>query len=220
MSRVTVVRATPFDGEAEAGAWLTQMRREPEARDSFAADALRLLNRGIHTHRAATMDPYVTELGPHAPSATRVGYGEGEALAAGQWAEAVDAPADPGRRERRVEALRPQERLASVLGGRESVEACETLVLRARLDLDHGRPREAALQLEIAVPALVAEIAPGAVADQREDLELLRDQSGTLSKLREQALAGDLTAEAAGTIADTLAVAERILRRRRILGAS
>ena len=39
-------------------------------------------------------------------------------------------------------ALRPQERFAALLGGRDAVLACEELVLRARLDLDAGpRPR-------------------------------------------------------------------------------
>ena len=43
--------------------------------------------------------------------------------------------------------------------GRDAVLACEELTLRARGDLDCGRDREAALQLEAALSAAVAELA-------------------------------------------------------------
>ena len=55
--------------------------------------------------------------------------------------------------------LRPQARLAAVLNGRERPLACEELTLRARLDLDHGREREAALQVLVALDAALAELA-------------------------------------------------------------
>ncbi|MGI8461160.1 MAG: hypothetical protein ACR2OC_05920 [Solirubrobacterales bacterium] len=216
-SRVTVVRARSFVDENGAEAWLAGVREDNDARDAFSAEALALLNRSLHIHRAATMDPYVNEVSAHTPSATRVGYGDGDRLAAGQWTEALDAPPDPGRRRRRIAALLPQERLAAVLGGRDTVAACETLVLRARLDHDHDRPREAALQLEPAVQAMLAEIAPGARDDQMEDITALREASESLLRARKQALAGDLNEQAATDVAATLAVCERILRRRRII---
>ena len=53
-----------------------------------------------------------------------------------------------GRR-RRTDVLRPQQHVASVLGGRDELLACENLVLRARLDLEQDRGREAALQLRV-----------------------------------------------------------------------
>ena len=52
----------------------------------------------------------------------------------------------------------PEERFAALLGGRESPLAAEELVLRARADLDAGRPREAALQARVALEALLAEL--------------------------------------------------------------
>ena len=217
-TRITVVRATAFDGATEARSWLDRIRRDADARDDFTADARQLVNRSLHTHRAATMDPYVSELAPTTPSATRVGFGDGDELASGRWTEAVDAPPDPGKRRRRVEALRPQERLAAVLGGREQVDACETLILRVRLDLDHDRPREAALQLGPAVAAMLAELGPDAPEDQEEDLAFLRDQRKPVARIREEALTGDPPDEATTTITETLEVCERILRRRRILG--
>ncbi len=48
--------------------------------------------------------------------------------------------------------------MAALLGGREVALACEELALRARGDLDHGRPREAALQLSVALEAALAEL--------------------------------------------------------------
>jgi len=217
-TRVTIVRADPLDGEEAAATWLDRLRGDVDARDEFAADALALLNRSLHVHRAATMDPYVSELGPHDPAATRVGFGDGAKLADGEWTEAIDAPPDPGRRERRVDALRPQERLAAVLGGKERVDACETLVLRSRLDLDHGRAREAALGLETATAAMLAELGDGGNADQQADLAEIRERTEELARARTEALAGELTEASAEAVAETLAVAERILRRRRILG--
>ena len=53
---------------------------------------------------------------------------------------------------------RPAERLAALLSGRDAALACEELTLRARGDLDRGRDREAALQLEAALSAAVAEL--------------------------------------------------------------
>ena len=45
-----------------------------------------------------------------------------------------------------------------MLGGRDSLLVGEELLLRARLDLDAGRPREAALQARIALEALLGEL--------------------------------------------------------------
>ena len=56
--------------------------------------------------------------------------------------------------------LRPQERLAAILGGRDVALACEELALRARLDADAGRWREAAFQLRVALEAAIAELGP------------------------------------------------------------
>ena len=61
------------------------------------------------------------------------------------------------RRERNA-ALRPQERLAELLGARESGLVCEELALRARLDLDHGRTAHAAVGLSGALGAALAEL--------------------------------------------------------------
>ena len=105
----------------------------------------------------------------------RVGFGSGDELADGRWSEAIELPRRE-RRRRRAEALRPQERLAAVLGGREHVDACETLLLRARLDLDQDRFREAALQLRIGLEALLAELPGREGRDQEGDLAVPRGE--------------------------------------------
>ena len=71
----------------------------------------------------------------------RLGLGEGEQVADGRWARAVELPppaAPPRGRRRR--ACGPQERLAALLGGRDAALACEELTLRARADLDRRPP--------------------------------------------------------------------------------
>lgn len=214
----TVIRTTEFADSTEASEWLAAMRADAEARDRFTADALALVNLSLHAQRAATMDPYVAEVGPHAAAATRVGFGDGEELVAGRWSAAIEAPRDPGPRRRRIEALRPQERVAAVLGRREGVAACETLLLRARLDLDHGRAREAALQLGPGLRALLAEVEPGNDEEQAVDLTEARARLAQVDHAATEALNGELPDGLAAVVGDTLGLCERILRRRRILG--
>ena len=122
------------------------------------------------------------------------------------------------RRARRADELRPQERVAAVLGGRERIDACETLLLRARADLDAGRLREAALQLRVGLEALLVELA-GALADpgHEEDMAVLETRRGDVGRTANAALSGDLTAEQEQLTQETLELCERVLRRRRVL---
>jgi hypothetical protein len=105
-----------------------------------------------------------------------------------------------------------------VLGGREQLDACETLLLRARADLDAGRNREAALQLRVGLEALLAEI-PGTVSDpgHEEDVATLTSRRQEAGELANAALAGDLNSTQLKTLYELLAICERILRRRRVL---
>jgi hypothetical protein len=105
-----------------------------------------------------------------------------------------------------------------VLRGRESFAACEPLLLRARGDLDAGRQREAALQLEIGVEALLAELAAALDDDgHRKDIAALEERKSAVEAAAGRALEGDLGEEAEASVRDALLVAERILRRRRVL---
>lgn len=215
LTRLTVIPAEPLEAGSEAS-WLATTRGNSEAVEAALADALRVVNAAVHAHGVATQDPYVQEVGAGAALATRIGYGTGAGLADGRWEEATEVTL-PARRQRRAQALRPQERLAAVLGGRESLDACETLLLRARADLDADRHREAALQLRAGLDALLAELADRAGPDQEEDLAALQERRAATEQTASEALRGELSADRSREVAATLAICERVLRRRQIL---
>jgi hypothetical protein len=223
LTRATAVRASePFDAEDDATRWLEQASAEEEAVDTLVAEGIGLLNRALHAHAVASGDSHVQALTPRLAVAVRLGYGSGEQVADGEFSAAreVDTEAGPAsRRQQRAEELRPQERLAAVLGGRERLDVCETLVLRARSDLDAGRDREATLQLRVGLEALLIELR-GALSDSshEEDMAMLETRRHDVGDLANAALQGDLNAAQLETLGDTQAICERILRRRRVLG--
>lgn len=154
-TRATLIRGIPLD-EAAREAWM----KDPAAP---VPGELAVLNGVLHAHRVAAADPFVREASLDQALVVRVGYGAGEEVAEGRWTEAVEPGDTEGAavkrlRAQRAEALRPQERLAAVLGGRDAALACEELTLRARADFDAGRLREAALQLRVALEAAIAEL--------------------------------------------------------------
>ena len=211
ISRVTVAWARPFEDEVSAGGWLEVVEADPEALASEVSDALRIVNRALHAQRAAAQDSFVPDVSPERALAVRVGYGNGDALAGGEWSRALDVPPS-ATRERRVDALRPQERVARALGGHDAVEPHETHLLRARADLDAGRLREAAVELDAAVRALLGAPRNPSV-EEDEDLAGLETEG---ARLKEAAHGKSLKAE---DLESVLRVAERVVRRRRILGS-
>lgn len=215
VTRVTVVTPENLGGSGEATGWLERMTRDDEASAAFVDGALRLVNRALHAYATAAQDPYAHEISPTHAAAMRIGYGEGEQVAEGLWSDARELARREPRR-RRAASLQPQERVAAVLGGRQRVEASETLLLRARLDLDQGRAREAAVQLRAGLTALLAEAAPTVGAAHEEDLAALRERESEVERLASSAVRGEADAEGEATIADTLARCERVLRRRRL----
>ena len=122
------------------------------------------------------MDPYVAEVRAGQALATRIGYGSGEQVAEGDWEAARELPSPKPSRSM---LLHPQQRLAALLSGRDVALACEELALRARLDLDQGREREAALQLAAGLDAALAELegwrATEAVARRLDELHEHRE---------------------------------------------
>jgi hypothetical protein len=220
--RATLVRAfEPFGGTEDALGWLEKSADDDEAIDALLDEAIALLNRALHAHAVASGDPRTQTLTPRLAVAARLGYGSGAQVADSQFSAAreIDVRADGGsRRQRHAEELRPQERLAAVLGGRERFDACETLLLRARADLDAGRTREAALQLRVGLEALLVELR-GAVADpgHDEDMTTLEDRRREAGDLANSALRGDLDDQATDQLRELLETCERVLRRRRVL---
>src|SRR5688500_1984080 len=162
VTRVTVIELTPL-AEADADAWLGQMKGD-DAADALH-DAMAIVNRALSAQRVASVDPGVVPASRDRALVARLGYGRGEEVADGHWSRAVEVGADRRPRvRRRAAAMRPQERFAGLVGGHERALACEELALRASLDLDGDRPREAALQLRVALEAGIAELdEPGAV---------------------------------------------------------
>lgn len=216
LTTLTAIRAQPLGGAAEAVAWLERLRNDEEARDGELAAALHLINRAVHAHRAAVLDPALADVTAERALAIRIGYGEGEPLADGRFTQAIELPL--GSKPRRGEALRPQERLAAVLGGREGVAACELLLIRARADLDAGRARECALQLRVGLEALLAERDAFAAPGQDEDLAALDARRSVTGEAANEALRGPLGEMRLAEVTETLRLCERVMRRKRALG--
>lgn len=217
---VTAVRANePFEQAEAAERWLAETIASEEAVDDAVAGAAALLNRALHARAAAAGDAYGAGFEAERTLRVRVGQGSGKELAAGRFSTAHEVDARGGARRRgREEQLGPQERLAAVLGGRERLDACETLVPRARADLDAGRLREAALQLRVALEALLVEL-DGALADpghERDmvELEARRKEAGEAANA---ALRGNLPVGDERRVGELIAICERVLRRRRVL---
>jgi hypothetical protein len=203
VTRATLVAATPLRGEDEARAWL-----EDADLDATADAAVDALNGVLHAQRIVRADPFVREIAREQALVTRVGIGLGDEVAEGRWTAAVVVAPPAPRSERRVRALRPQERFAAILGGRDVALAAEELTLRARLDLDRGRTREAALQLRVALEAALAELqAWSHVGDLASRLEELRAARGAVGAAANRALEGGLEA---GQIAEVERVVDRL----------
>jgi len=222
LARATAIRAfAPFADEEAAERWLDEATEAEETADQIVADAVALLNRALHAQWVAAAAPHSSELTPERAVAVRIGFGAGEEVADGRFTAAreVDVWATgASRRRRREEGMRPQERVAAVLGGRERFDVCETLLLRARADLDAGRRREAALQLRIGLEALLAELGETQGGeDHAEDLETLRENRREAGEAANAALVGELPPERLAQVEELLAICERLLRRRRVL---
>jgi hypothetical protein len=210
-ARATLVEATPFDSDDAAAAWL-----KAGGEDEIDA-AIVVLNRVLHLQRTAAADAFVREVARGQALVARVGYGEGEEVAHGRWTEATTFPAPregrAGMGSRRAAALRPQERLAALLGGRDAPLAAEELALRARVDLDAGRRREAALQLRIALEAALAELEPW--REQLADrLDELLDARGPVGAAANTALQGGIDDETSAEVERILDRLEAALRAR------
>jgi hypothetical protein len=186
-ARATIIDVgDPLPDAQRAAAWLGR------AGETELAAGLAVLNRALHAHRVASADPRAHGVARSDALVARVGYGAGEQVADGLWTDAREL-IDPGPRRRRSRIPADQARLAALLTGRERALACEELVLRARLDLDEGREREAALQLRIAFEAALAELpadpAGPALAGRLEELHTL---SATLDGADPEALSSAL----------------------------
>jgi hypothetical protein len=206
-SRATIVRPEPFGSRDEAARWLSDLRADDSAMESVLDGALRTLNRALRALRAATADPWLSEVSADRALVVRIGYGRGEAVTEGRYGEALELPRAGARPVKRsMEA--PDERFAALVGAREKALVGEELVLRARADLASGRPREAALQARVALEALIAELPESTLPEWR----------GPVGKAANTALQGELDAGETASIEDGVRAMETALRRHRLRG--
>ena len=202
-ARATVISATPL---ASPSTWLAELDRDAEV-----ASALSVLNRALRAHRAAAADPYVAEVSAERTLVVRIGYGSGEEVAHGRYGEALELPRLAGRRVKRsMEA--PEERFAALLGGREEIHPAEELVLRARADLNAGRPAEAALQCRVAIEALL-ELLKDSTEAQR-----LTAHREAIAAAANEAVRGTIGSGKAAALDDAVSAMEKALKRRRLGG--
>jgi len=213
-ARATIIDVgRPFASDTDAARWLSGAG-EPEL-----AGGVAVLNRALLAVRALTADPYLNPVTRAQALAARVGFGAGEEVADGRWREALELTAIHGRRRRaraeRERASSANSRLAAALAGRWSSLICEELTVRARLDLDLGRTREAALQLAVALDGALAErSAGGAPAPLGDRLEGLVEARARVSAASEAALTRALSRDELATVERTLAQLEAALRAR------
>ena len=203
--RATLIRAESLPGSREAEAWLDSLRRDETTREDAVDAGLRELNAVIRAHRAAAGDPFAREVARWHANSIRAGYATGEQAAEGRFSAAYDIP-EPRGRVRRAATLAPQERLAALLGGSDRLLVAEELVLRAQLDLDGGRPREAALQARVALEALLAEL-----PDAAEEVAPHRDGVASAANA---ALEGDPPGELHAAVVSAVTSMRRALARR------
>jgi hypothetical protein len=211
VTRLTVVVAGEIDGDAEA--WLERLRMDEESRNALVDRALAAATRAAAAQRVAVADASVADPTLAGALVVRVGFGEGDELVEGRWERAMELPRE-ARRRTRGEAIRPQERMAAYLGGRDTPLACEELLIRARSDVSGARMREAALQVRVGLEALLAEREAFPQASQADDLGFLDGRRTITGEAANDALKGALTKERAAEVTETLAVCERVLRRR------
>jgi hypothetical protein len=209
VTRATVIGAEPL---ADAHAWLAAA--VGPRRDEVVGEALAVLARAVAAQRVAAEDPFAADPDPARAIVTRVGYGDGDAVADGSWEVARELPAGaPPRRRRRL--LAPQERVAALLGGRDAALATEELALRARADLARGRGREAALQLDVALRAALAELEGWrGQHDMGARLDELAGHTEAVAAAAATALKGGLDAEQEEAVATALGRLEAALRAR------
>ena len=202
MTRATVIAADPLDGERRrrgvAGDQAARRRSAPRSRSSTARCTRAGSPRRTRTRsrsRCATRSSRASATARASRSPTAAGP-----------RRASCRPSAP--RIAREAALRPQERFAALLAGRDAALACELLALRARLDLDQGRDREAALQLEAALGAGLAEL------EGWRELDGMPERLEELAGLVPTACAAAAPPRGRGTLDEAVALAvERALGR-------
>jgi integrase len=222
VTTVTMIRAhRPFEAEHEASAWLDEVPNG-DTTDSLLAELLAALDRALAAEAAATGRAYVQAIGVEDVLAARIGYADGDRASDGLFLEALDIDARGGTaspRRERLNRTRPLARIAAILGETDAAHACEFLVPRLRADLDGGRILAAALTVEVAVRATIRELDLALDdPDHGADLDRLEELLPDLSQMTDSVLAeGEAWPGLAESLEEPVFLAERVMRRRRVL---
>ncbi|MSX02091.1 MAG: hypothetical protein F2813_02910 [Actinobacteria bacterium] len=210
IGRATLIDARPL--EVDPKEWLHNADLESEA-----LTGLSVINTVLQVQRVVAADPNAHGIAADQALVMRVGTGLGEQVAHGRWESAMDVNLVAARRKRQA-ILSPQERLASVLAGRDVAMACEELALRARADVNCERWREAALQLDCALRAALAELTSWAgQGDIDARIEELDSGAAAIRDAADTALIGGLSDVQIAATAATLGRLEAALRARAAL---
>ncbi|MDA0140604.1 hypothetical protein [Solirubrobacter deserti] len=212
VTRITIIDAEPLTDDATAGEWL----RTADVTPGFTA----VLDRLVAAFRVASADPLLADVDVARAWRTRIGYGSGEQVAEGEWTEARELPPlTVSPQERRAEQRRT-DRLVALLSARDAILASEELTLRARLDLDRSRAREAAIQLEAALATARAELAAwGSFGDLAQRLVELEGCADIVAAAAAAAREGRLEPETLPALTRALETLEAALRARAIYSA-
>ncbi|CAB4867076.1 MAG: hypothetical protein F2799_02565 [Actinobacteria bacterium] len=164
--------------------------------------------------RALTLAALASPLAPGAielpsPVGIRTGFGSGVEVADSGWSEVLEVPLSAPSRRRRRAAQPNEESFSALLGGRIAIPISSLITLRARRDLDSGRIREAAIQLEAAINTARTELV-GSIPP--ESLESLVAHAVAVAAAAEAARAGDLDPEGEEVVATALARLETAQR--------
>ncbi|MCX6394675.1 MAG: hypothetical protein NTY57_07505 [Solirubrobacterales bacterium] len=180
----------------------------PDTPPSAVTDAAALVQRALTLAALASpLSPGAIEL--PSPVGIRTGFGSGAEVADSGWSEVSEVPLTAPSRRRRRAAQPNEETFSALLGGRVGIPVSALITLRARRDLDSGRIREAAIQLEAAINTARTELG-GLVPP--DSLESLVAHAVAVAAAAEAARAGDLDPEGEEVVATALARLETAQR--------
>lgn len=221
VSVVTVIRADqPYESEAEAEAWMNRAL-DSDFTGEILDDAIAALDRVRAADASASGIAFGTRTTIGSMLTARIGFGEGEQVASGRFLDALEVDARGGSSEKRRERLArtgSTARTASLLGDREPPTACEVMIPRIRLDLDSGNEAAARLAIGPAASATISELEFALEdEDHEKDLDRLEELLPGLLQISEVAADGKSDPTDLKRVEDALALAERVIRRRRIL---
>lgn len=209
VSVATVIFGTKMlDGARHGEAFMRAIQASMSEREALVEHGLRVVNRAVSAYRACAADPYLLEVTRADPRLVRIGHGTAEEVVASAWTEAVVVPPPPAPRVTRTVRLMPHQAVAATLAGRAHTMEGEELLLRALVDLEHGRKRGAAYGLAAAWDLLQAELAAEAAdAKVRVQQEKAAEAARSLPELSAAARRGPLNDD---QVAELERIAEEI----------